>query len=298
MHEVNTKSDNTLNFVDALNGFAKKNNFSDKMYDRLYFTLRLLMTYEMAIDLEQMAVSLEKVALHSQVSGTDGIIPLGYNLLASKLAKYLPLEFGCKVGAISYDKEIIEITTNKGVYKAKNCIVTVPLGVLKEKTIAFSPALPKEKLEAIDNLQLGIFNKVYLLFPCAFWDSDVEWIEPMPSSKSRDQIWDILNFGKYFKQPILLVFTAGSFAKEVEKWSDEKTIDSIMSVLKKLYGENIPAPSSHRIRAGVLIRFHYAPTQPLALSLKCNLTKTWQRLLMTACSLRGRLPQKLIAAQS
>jgi len=248
LHEINTQNkNNSLTFVEALDDFSKKNKLSEDFYNRLYFTLRLLNTYEFAIDLQNMAVSLEKLSMHSQVSGTDGIIPFGYNLVSSKLAKNIPLELNCKVDGISYDKPIVEISTNKGIFKTKNCIVTVPIGVLKEKTITFSPALPKEKLLAIDDLQVGLFNKVYLLFPCAFWDQEVEWIEPIPSSKSRDQIWDIMNFGKYFKQPILLVFTAGSFAKEVEKWSDEKTIDSVMSVLKKLYGENIPSPSSYRI---------------------------------------------------
>lgn len=99
----------------------------------------------------------------------------------------------------------------------------------------------------IDKIQTGVFNKIYLLFPCVFWDKEVEWIEQITSSEFRDQIYDIMNFGKYFKQPILLVFTAGSFAKEVENWSDEKTINSIMSVLKKIYGNDIPDPSSYRI---------------------------------------------------
>jgi len=238
---------NSLTFLDVLNDFSKKNKLSDPMYDKLYFALRLLVTYEMAVDLKDVSAHLGRLTAASKVSGSDVVIPLGYNLVSSKLAKNTPIELNCTVTGINYDKQVVECTTNKGVYKAKNCIVTVPIGVLKAEKIAFSPPLPKGKLDAIATIQAGVFNKIYLLFPCTFWDDDLEWIESIPSPKNRDEIWDIMNFGKYFKQPILLAFTAGSFAKEVEKWSDEKTVDAIMTVLKKIYGENIPSPSSYRI---------------------------------------------------
>jgi monoamine oxidase len=249
LDEINAEKgrNHSLSFLDALNSFAKKNNFSTQMYDQLYFVLRLLNTYELAVDLQDMSVSVEELYKKTQVSGTNGIIPLGYNLVVSKLAKNIPIELNCNVEGISYGDKIIECKTNKGVYHAKNCIVTVPLGVLKENKIAFSPPLPKEKQDVINTISVGVFNKIYLLFPCVFWDKDVEWIDQIPSPENRDYIFDIMNFEKYFKQPILLVFTAGSFAKEVENWSDEKTIDSIMTMLKKIYGNDIPHPSSYRI---------------------------------------------------
>jgi monoamine oxidase len=244
---INAKGrDNTMSYLDALDGFAKENGFSKQMYDRFYFILRLLNTYEVAVDLQNMSVSVEELYKKSQVSGTNGIIPLGYNLVASKLAKNLSIELNCKVEKISYG-DGIECRTERGIFRAKQCIVTVPLGVLKENSIAFSPPLPEDKQEVIGKIQVGLFDKIYLFFPCMFWDQDVEWIESIPKPELRDQIFDIMNFGKYFKQPILLVFTAGSFAKEVENWSDESTISSIMSVLKKIYGKDIPSPSSYVI---------------------------------------------------
>lgn len=248
LDELNAESrNNSLSFHDALINFSKKNDFSNETYNKLYFILRLLNTYELAVDLQEMSVAVEELYKQTQVSGTNGIIPLGYNLIAGKMAKNLPLELNSVVEKISYGSSVIECKTNKGIYKAKNCIVTVPLGVLKQNKIAFTPPLPKEKIEVINKIQTGVFNKIYLLFPCAFWDKDVEWIEQIPPPEYRDQIFDIMNFGKYFKQPILLAFTAGSFAKEVENWSDEKTIDTVLAVLKKIYGEKIPAPSSYRI---------------------------------------------------
>jgi monoamine oxidase len=239
--------EHALTYMDALNDYAQQNGLSTEMYNQLYFTLRLLNTYEVAVDLQSMSVALEELYKKTQVSGTNGIIPLGYNLVASKLAKYLSIELNCKVSQISYGNEIVECTTNNGVFRAKNCIVTVPLGVLKQNAISFTPPLSQEIKDVFAKIQVGVFNKVYLFFPCTFWDQDVEWIEVIPPPTARDQIYDIMNLGKYFRQPILLTFTAGSFARDAENWSDETTINSIMTVLKKIYGPNIPAPSSYII---------------------------------------------------
>ncbi len=248
LDEINEKGRNhTLTYIDALNSFSAKNKFSKQMYDRLYYILRLLNTYEIAVDLQDMSVSVEELYKKTEASGTNGLIPLGYNLIPSKLAKHQSIELNCKVDKISYGDQIIECRTNKGVFKAKNCIVTVPLGVLKADAIAFSPPLPQEKLDVIEKIQVGVFDKIYLFFPKVFWDRHVEWIESIPKPDMRDQIYDIMNLAKYFKQPILLAFTAGSFAKEAEKWSDEKTVDSVMSLLKKIYGNDIPSPSSYMI---------------------------------------------------
>ena len=45
-------------------------------------------------------------------------------------------------------------------YRAEAVLVTVPLGVLKEKVIGFDPPLPEEKQSAIDRLGFGNLNKV------------------------------------------------------------------------------------------------------------------------------------------
>ena len=48
-------------------------------------------------------------------------------------------------------------------------MVTVPLGVLKDRRPQFSPALPPDRLAAIDRLGFGHFEKVVLTFDQAFW---------------------------------------------------------------------------------------------------------------------------------
>lgn len=245
---INAKGRNhTLTYLNALDLFAKEQKFSPEMYNQFYFITRLLNTYELPADLENMSVAIEESYKTTKVSGTNAVIPLGYNLVTDKLAKNLPVLLNCRVDQISYNDQEVQLKTSQGLFKATYCIITVPLGVLKNGGIKFSPALPKEKQRAIENLQMGIFDKVYLFYPCVFWDQDVEWIEAISPEKERDRIFDILNLKMYFKQPILLCFTAGSFAKEVEDWTDQQTVDAIQENLRKIYGENIPNPSSYLI---------------------------------------------------
>ncbi|CAK1592514.1 unnamed protein product [Parnassius mnemosyne] len=61
----------------------------------------------------------------------------------------------------------VEVTCRDGkVYRANNVIVTVSVGVLKERySTLFDPPLPEEKVLAIQRLPMGLVNKVILAFP-------------------------------------------------------------------------------------------------------------------------------------
>jgi lysine-specific histone demethylase 1 len=52
-------------------------------------------------------------------------------------------------------------------------VVTVPLGVLKEGSIRFSPSLPSRKLLAIHKLGYGRLEKLVLRFSTNFWGASV-----------------------------------------------------------------------------------------------------------------------------
>ena len=55
-------------------------------------------------------------------------------------------------------------------HKFDSVLVTVPLGVLKAKSIKFEPELPEWKQESIDKLGFGNLNKIVMHFGERFWD--------------------------------------------------------------------------------------------------------------------------------
>ncbi len=54
----------------------------------------------------------------------------------------------------------LQVETAGGSFRGDAVLVTVPLGVLKRRQLAFSPPLPQRKLDCIERLGFGVLNKV------------------------------------------------------------------------------------------------------------------------------------------
>ncbi len=173
-------------------------------------------------------------------SGEDVLFPGGYDQIINNLAKGLDIRLGERVKTVEYNNEGVNITTSHGIFKAKYVVCTISLGVLKKGDVKFSPPLPDRKVKAIQNLKMGVLNRVYLLFPEVFWDKDKELIGYIANQKGH---WaEFYNMYYYTGEPILLAFNAGKYGREIENLSDKEIIASEMDVLKKIYGDKIPPP--------------------------------------------------------
>jgi monoamine oxidase len=67
-----------------------------------------------------------------------------------------------QVTRVLYDNGAgVTVTTSNGQQFESDCVIlTVPLSVLKQRRIDFSPELPDWKLQAIDTLGVGMLEKV------------------------------------------------------------------------------------------------------------------------------------------
>lgn len=71
---------------------------------------------------------------------------------------------------IDYSGSIVKITAANGqVYYAKKVINTIPLGVLKSGAVTFTPSLPTNYQTAINNIGMGVFNKIIVTLSSSFW---------------------------------------------------------------------------------------------------------------------------------
>jgi monoamine oxidase len=82
-------------------------------------------------------------------TGKDLIITNGYDKVANLLGQSLDIRLNSRVTEINYAATKSLVKTNGTVIEADYVIVSVPLGVLKNNSIAFTPALPDIKLSAI-----------------------------------------------------------------------------------------------------------------------------------------------------
>jgi len=169
-------------------------------------------------------------------------LPQGYQPLAEFLAKDIPIELNQTVISIDYDANGCRVQTQQQHYEADAVIITVPLGVLKKQTITFTPTLPQEKQQAIAHLGMGLFNKIALRFPEVFWPPQriISYF-----SKQYQQAGWFINYHFSHAQPILAAVMAGDMAKKYEALDDNTLLQTIMAVLKDLFGENIPAPEKY-----------------------------------------------------
>lgn len=63
--------------------------------------------------------------------------------------------------------------------------MTLPLGVLKKSPKLFTPALPKEKQEAIKNLGFGSLQKIFLEYSTAWWSGNASTLVTPYSSQNN-----------------------------------------------------------------------------------------------------------------
>jgi monoamine oxidase len=96
--------------------------------------------------------------------GQNRLVPGGYGTLAMRAAEPLGVRHGVRVTAIDWSGQLVAVTTDKGIIRARKAIITVPIGVLKADHIKFTPSLPLEQARALDGLRMGALSKIGLRF--------------------------------------------------------------------------------------------------------------------------------------
>ena len=152
----------------------------------------------------------------------------------------------------------VQVTLEDGtVLEAEAVVCTLPLGVLKlepEKSkkqdepdeleepsgggIRFYPPLSERKQNAIQRLGCGLLNKVVLSFSHVFWQ-DSDFLGLAHPAKS----YLVLNAATFTNKPILTFMYGGTFAKEIESWTDNEIVADCMEVIRIICGKrDIPKP--------------------------------------------------------
>lgn len=166
--------------------------------------------------------------LHSRLYATLAVITY---LLICVLSSNVFLFF-FRVTKIGRRYNGVKVTVENGTtFMADAAVVTVPLGVLKSKTITFEPKLPDWKEEAIDDLGVGIENKIALHFDQVFWPN-VEFLGVVAETSYGCSYF--LNLHKATGHAVLIYMPAGKLARDIEKMSDEAAANFAFTQLKKI----------------------------------------------------------------
>jgi polyamine oxidase len=179
------------------------------------------------------------------LEGGNHLVLNGYKPIVQLLAQDLDIKFNININKIHYDAEGVTVYSDDASYHADKVIITLPLGVLKQGKIIFNPPLPISKTDAIQQLAMGVLDKIIMKFAQPFWQSDIPSLTYLESS---DTPWSrFINGVYFFKQPVLISAAGGHYASEFEKLDIGEVQQIVMDNLRKCFGNDIPEPIAVRM---------------------------------------------------
>lgn len=214
----------------------------EEIADILNFILKSNLGIEYGADLSEM--SLLYLADDSEFNGPDLLLKTGYIKIINGLARGLDIANNQTVTEINDTGSGVTITTTSRKFEADRVVIALPLGVLKQSNIIFSPKLPATKAAAISRLKMGVLDKTYFRFPSVFWQTQEDNVGYIGNieAKSELEIPEYYTLDKVINAPILFGFTAGSMARHFETLDSKAIITSSMQTFRKIFGNSIPDP--------------------------------------------------------
>lgn len=248
---VLTSSENQFdNALDAVASAGSVNQSFQQVFNSLYptqsnsrlwkYMLSAFLEFNTAGDISKL--SSKYFYDDEEFNGSDVIITNGYDKVADFLAQGLDVRLNQRVNAINYADAKIKVTANSNTIECDYVIVSIPLGVLKNGAVSFTPALPTDKTTAISKTNMGNVNKFLLVWNSAFWDTNLQYIGYTPETKGKFNYF--LNVKKFTPANALMTFAFGDYATVTEGMSDADIINEIMQHLKVIYGNSIPNPTN------------------------------------------------------
>ncbi|WP_420574791.1 flavin monoamine oxidase family protein [Kordia sp.] len=142
--------------------------------------------------------------------------------------------FNTEVTAINYQDTKVVLTTNGGeIYEADKVIVAVPLKVLQNNRINFTPALSNDKQEAIQNAPIWGGIKVFIEFTHKFYPTYLSTTDSETSTGQR--IYYDAAYGQNSTKHILGLFAVGEQAEQYQNLSGNAQRDYILNELDTVF---------------------------------------------------------------
>ncbi len=126
-------------------------------------------------------------------------------------------------------------TANGDIYHAKRAVLTASIGVLKSNAITFEPPLPEAHASSLSHINMGNFNKVFLMF-------DKKFRFPVNSNTHMDvrtkNKQDIFYLARDNGQQLVTTFFGGELARQCDSNPDAAR-ELAISGLAEIWGDEI-----------------------------------------------------------
>lgn len=160
---------------------------------------------------------------------TDRVVSGGLSALVKSALKGVTVSLSNTVAGVSYSDSGVSLRMGTGEsLKVDRVIVTVPLGVLKKRSVSFLPELPAVNRAAISALGMGVIEAVWLRFDAPFWSSTAaSW----NLAGTTDLVTNWFNLVPITGDPVLVGIVGADSARSVAGLSDADLLTRLRATL-------------------------------------------------------------------
>jgi monoamine oxidase len=164
--------------------------------------------------------------------GRDGLVREGLGSVVTAFGAGIPVSLSTRVKTIDWNGPGIRLETQSGTVEADCCLITVPVGVLRDGAISMMPALPTAKQSAIAGITMGVVNKIALAFrPGTLPPARNTWLYQV---RKDGTIADVLVRPAGYDMTVQ--FTGGNLAREMELLNDADQIAFALAAVSDIFG--------------------------------------------------------------
>ena len=142
------------------------------------------------------------------------------------------------VNDINYAGDKVVVSTQNDSFEADKIVLTVPLTILQQHVINFTPDFPTDKQEAINETEMPDGIKVFIEFSEKFYPDIVltgSFGEAISSQGEEKTFYDAA-FGKDTNSNVFALFTVGEQATPYASLAtDQEVVDKVLSELDEMF---------------------------------------------------------------
>ena len=171
----------------------------------------------------------------SSLDATSWFCTQGYGAVVADYGRAVPVRLRTGASRIDWSGPDVTVTTSAGTIRAKAAILTVSAGVLAAERIHFTPSLPPQKQQAIQDIDMALMNYIGLLFKKDIFGFGQD-------SYVYQQQHDETGVGYLTNRHnanLTYGYVGGSQAKALEAESMETTVAYALDGLKSMLGNDI-----------------------------------------------------------
>jgi monoamine oxidase len=147
-------------------------------------------------------------------------------------------------------KDRVEVQTETKAYRARAAVVTLPLGVLKDRMDWFEPALPEKYGDAMDRLTPGPVVRALLAFDSLFWEEGFPTAGKLDPTRlgfvhSKGLPFPTVWTSRPHHVPLVTAWAGGPAAEKLSGMEDPTIIDAAVTSLATMLGLTVKKVRNH-----------------------------------------------------